>query len=296
MDIQFKNIPGLLADSIKKKPVWWILGTATAIVVVLALRPRPQPVETATVRRMTFEDTITEDGVTRVKEKFIILSPYSGNLVRLSRHAGDSVKKGEPVAFVFWDRETAVPSPANGSILKVFREDAGPIEIGAPIVEVGDPSSLEIVLEMLTADAVKVAPGNPIRIRGWGGADPLAAKVRIVEPQAIMKISGLGVEERRVRVLADIISPREKWKTLGDNFRLECEVIHYRQDGALVIHSGALFRDQEGWSVFRVEKGKAHKTKVQVERRGSTQSMIKSGLAEGDEVIVYPGEQIKEGV
>ncbi len=285
-----------LISSIKTRPFWWTGGVLITGLLIWAFQPKKVNVETAVVRTMTFEDTITEDGVTRVREKYVVLSPYSGSLLRVTRHAGEKVRKGETLASVIWDRETAIASPANGSILKILREDAGPIEIGAPIMEVGDPSSLEVVMEMLTADAVKVSAGNPVRIRGWGGADPLAAKVRLIEPQAIMKISGLGVEERRVRVIADIISPREKWASLGDNFRLECEVIHFRKDGATVVHSGALFRDQDAWAVFRVEKGKARKVKVDVERRGSSQAMIRSGLSAGDEVVVYPGEQIREGV
>lgn len=279
----------------RKHLVYAGLGLGFVLMAAWAFRPTSQPVEFARIEKGIYEQILQEDGTTQVREKFTVLSPYSGQLQRVERHAGEAVKKGEVLATVIWDHPAAIRSPETGSILKVFREDAGPIEMGQPIMEVGNTASLEIAIDVLTADAVNVKTGNVVRILRWGGPQPLAAKVRVVQPQAFIKISSLGVEERRVRVLADILTPREEWKGLGDNFRLECQIITFRADNALKVHSGALFRDGDGWAVYRVIKGRAKKTSVKLKMRGALEALVESGLAEGEEVVLYPGDLVIEG-
>lgn len=268
---------------------------AFLLMLVWAFRPTSQPVEFAKVEKGVYEQILQEDGTTQVREKFTILSPYSGQLQRVERHPGEAVKKGEVLATVIWDQPTPIRSPETGFILKVLREDAGPIEIGSPIMEVGNTASLEIAIDVLTADAVNVKAGNMVRIVRWGGPQPLAAKVRVVQPQAFIKISSLGVEERRVRVLADIVTPREEWKGLGDNFRLECQIITLRAENALKVHTGALFREGDNWAVYRVIKGRAVKTPVKLKMRGALEALVESGLSEGEEVVLYPGDLVVEG-
>lgn len=285
-----------LKEKIKRKHLYYGGGGLLLLLVLYwAFRPASQPVELSHVMKGPYEQILQEDGLTRVREKYTVLSPYSGQLVRVERHAGESVKKGEVVATVLWDAPTAIRSPETGFILKIIREDAGPIEIGQPIMEIGNTASLEIAVDVLSADATSVRPGNPVKILRWGGPQPLEAKVRTVEPQAFIKISSLGVEERRVRVLADITTPREEWKTLGDNFRLECQIVTFRAEGVLKVHTGALFRDGENWAVYKVIKGKAKKTPVKLKMRGALEAMLESGLAEGDEIVLYPGDLVVEG-
>ena len=271
------------------------IGVLGLIFLIWALRPSKESVDTARVQRGVYEQIIQEDGVTRVREKYTILSPYSGQLQRVERHAGDTVKKGDTLAIVAWDFMAPIRSPENGSILRVIREDAGPIEIGQPIMEIGNTSSLEVVIDVLSTDSVHIRAGNTVKIPRWGGENALDAKVRLVEPQAFIKISSLGVEERRVHILADITTAREIWAALGDNYRLECQIVVFRQENALKVHTGALFRDGAGWAVFRVVNGKALKTPVTVARRGPLEAMVESGLSENDEVIIYPGDTIKNG-
>ena len=285
-----------IKDRIKKKHLFYAaLGAGLLILMIWAFRPASQPVEFAHVQKGAYEQILHEDGLTRVREKYTVLSPYSGQLMRVERHAGDPVKKGEAVAMVLWDAPTPIRSPETGTILKVIREDAGPIEIGQPIMEVGNTTSLEIAVDVLSADATQVHPGNLIRVLRWGGPHPLEAKVRVVEPQAFIKISSLGVEERRVRIVADITTPRDQWKSLGDNFRLECQIITFRAEKVLKVHTGALFRDGAGWAVYRVIKGKAKKTPVKIQMRGPHEAMLESGLSEGDEIVLYPGDLVVDG-
>lgn len=285
-----------LKERITKKHLYYGGGGILIVgILAWALRPASQPVELARVTKGAYEQVLQEDGLTRVREKYTVLSPYSGQLMRVERHAGESVKKGEVVAMVLWDAPTAIRSPETGFILKVIREDAGPIEIGQPIMEIGNTASLEVVVDVLSADATSVRPGNAVKILRWGGPQPLEAKVRTVEPQAFIKISSLGVEERRVRVVAELASPREQWKTLGDNFRLECQIVTYRADNVLKIHTGALFRDGENWAVYRVIKGKAKRTPVKLQMRGALEALVESGLSEGDEIVLYPGDLVVEG-
>ncbi len=270
-------------------------GLLVLFIVIWAFRPASQPVELAHAKKGVYEQILQEDGLTRVQERYTVLSPYSGQLMRVERRAGENVKKGDVVATVLWDSPTPIRSPETGSILKVLREDAGPIEMGQPIMEIGNTASLEVAVDVLSADATSVRPGNPVRILRWGGPQPLEAKVRIVEPQAFIKISSLGVEERRVRVVAEFTTPREQWKSLGDNFRLECQIITFRAENVLKIHTGALFRDGENWAVYKVVKGKAKKTIVKLQMRGALEAMVESGLAEGDEIVLYPGDLVVEG-
>jgi HlyD family secretion protein len=269
-----------------------LIGVAA---LIWAFSPGSVLVETSIVERGLFEETVQEDGSTRVREKFLLLSPFNGILKRVEKHAGDRVKKGEAVAVVHWDQQTTVRSPESGVILKILREDEGPVEMGQPIMEIGNVRSIEIVIDVLSQDAVNIKSGNAIHIVRWGGDQPLEARVRRVEPQAFVKISSLGVEERRVRVVADIVSPPEVWENLGDNFRLECRVVIHAERGALKVHTGALFREGESWMVYRIIKGRATKTAVQLGRKSTLEAVVKSGLSEGDEVILYPGNAVQEG-
>ncbi len=267
-----------------------------AAILYLLLLPASVPVETAKATVGTFEETVREDGVTRIRERYSVLAPVSGILRRVKIHPGDSVRRGSRVAAIRWDRDIPVLSPVDGVVLKVLRESEGPVEMGTPILEVGDPSSLEVVADLLTADTVKIRPGTPVRIERWGGETPLEGRVDLVEPSAYTKLSALGVEEQRVNVVTRITTPGSVWKGLGDRYRVDCTFLLSQQNDVLRIPSGALFRDGESWSVFRVEKGRARKTPVRLSVRGSLMAVVQEGLKEGDEVIVYPGESVHDGV
>jgi HlyD family secretion protein len=278
-----------------KRTVLIVAGLGAVAAALWALRPRPLPVELGRVARGPYELTVVEDGVTRAKEVFTVAADVSGNLKRVARHAGDRVRAGEVVAEIEWDEPRALRSPVDGFILRVVRESAGPIERGAPVIEIADALSLEIVADVLTTDAVRIRTGASVTIEGWGGPKPLEGKVRIVEPSAFKKISALGVEEQRVNVVIDLVSPAEEWKGLGDNYRVDCHIVVAAIQDALTVPTGALFREDSSWAVFTVQGGVARKRLVQIESRSPVQAVVQSGLTAGETVILYPGDKIREG-
>jgi HlyD family secretion protein len=184
-----------------------------------------------------------------------------------------------------------VKSPINGTVLKVYRESEGPIDMGTPILDLGDTNVLEIVSEVLTRDVVGLKPGNEVVISGWGGG-MLQGKIRLIEPSAFTKISTLGVEEQRVRVLVDFAKPKE----MGEGFQVRCRFIVKRRENSLTLPVGALFRSGDDWALYRVVKQRAVKTVVKIAETSGTSALVESGVSDGDEVILFPGEKIKEGI
>jgi HlyD family secretion protein len=187
-----------------------------------------------------------------------------------------------------------VKAPAAGVVLRVLKESAGPVAAGTPLVEVGDPSRLEVVLDLPTADAVRVRPGQPARIGGFGGAGALEAVVRLVEPSAYTKVSPLGVEEQRVDVLLDPVGPG--WEALGDGFSVDAQVIVEEVKDAVRVPSSALFRRGGGWALYAVEDGRARQRGVEVAARGDGSAAIRDGVKPGDRVLLHPGDEVKDGV
>jgi HlyD family secretion protein len=188
-------------------------------------------------------------------------------------------------------RAFPVASPASGEILKVVRDSAGPIAQGAPLLEVGDPHALEAVIDVLSSDAAKIAPGMPVEITAWGGDHPLAGVVGRIEPSAFTRISALGVEEQRVNI---IVALRDPPPALGDGFRVEGKIILWRGD-ALTVAASAVFRDRGRWAVYTVSGGRAHLVPIDVGRRGRLRVEVTSGLSIGDVVILHPGDQVTDG-
>jgi HlyD family secretion protein len=358
--------------------------------------PQPVAVETASVAKGPLEVTVDEEGKTRVRDRFVVAAPISGNLIRVPHEVGDVVAKDEIVARIepsnpalldprsrdeaearlaaaiaqqraaetaiaraaaargvaqreaertrklaesgavtITERErdelnekvteadlaaaqqqqraaTAqvaaaratlgqggpstggafpVTSPASGEILKLVRDSAGPIAQGAPLVEVGDPHALEVVIDVLSSDAAKIAPGMPVEITAWGGDHPLAGTVTRVEPSAFTRISALGVEEQRVNI---IVGLRDAPPALGDGFRVEGKIILWRGD-ALTVAASAVFRDRGRWAVYKVSQGRAHLVPIEVGKRGRLAVEVTSGLSPGDVVILHPGDRVTDG-
>lgn len=266
-----------------------------AAALLWALWPRPLLVEIAPVTRGPYQQVIVEDGVTRAKEIYTVTSLVSGNMKRIQWEAGDKIKIGDVVAEFEWDRPVIIHSPTTGWVLRVEHKSGGPIERGDPIMEIADASSLEIVADVLTTDAVQIRPGDPVLIEDWGGDKPLEAHVRLIEPSAFKKISALGVEEQRVNVIIDITSPYAEWWELGDNYRVDAHIITFKTEDALTIPTGALFRSDGSWAVYKVVNGKARLHVIKVARHNPDRAMIAGGLQAGEQVIVYPNDEIKDG-
>lgn len=193
------------------------------------------------------------------------------------------------------DRHIDVLAPASGRVLRVLQESEGVVQAGTPLVEVGNPDVLELVVDLLTTDAVRVKPGTPVTIQGWGGDRPLAARVRRVEPSAFTKPSALGVEEQRVNIIAAFSDPRQDWAALGDGFRIEARLVLWDSEDVLKVPQGAAFRRGDEWAVFRVASGKARLTPVKIGHRGETEVEVLNGLDPGAVVIVHPGDRVKDG-
>ena len=385
-------------------PAWrrrlpWVGAATLAVLIVIGLWPAPVPVEVSPVRRGPLVVTVDEEGMTRVKNRYVITAPVAGQLRRIDWKAGAGVEAGRTVLAViesggadFLDarlqvqaearvkaasaaREAAqaqraraesaarfaaaenararglreervisaqeadlartreettaadlraadfsvqvagfelqqaeallsrgraggsaeplvLVAPVSGRILRVMQESARMVSAGFPLLEVGDPADLEVRIEVLSRDGVAIQPGARVMLEQWGGAEPLAARVRLVEPSAFTKISALGVEEQRVYVIADFTDPVAKRPTLGDSYRVEARVVTWESPSALQAPAGALFRRSGEWRVFVVEGGRAVLRTVQPGRSNGVQTEIIGGLREGDQAIIYPGDKV----
>jgi len=193
-------------------------------------------------------------------------------------------------------RAFAVRSPVAGRVLRLTQTSETIVPLGAPLLEIGDTARLEIVAELLTTDALRALPGSPVRIERWGGPGTLEGRVRMVEPAAFTKVSALGVEEQRVNVRIDLTSPREQWRALGDGFRVGVRIVVLAQPQALQVPVSAVFpKPDGGMAVFVLDGGRARLTAVDIGARNGTQAWVKSGLADGATVIVYPSAAVSDG-
>ena len=188
-----------------------------------------------------------------------------------------------------------IPAPVDGRVLRVFQESSAIVTPGQRLLEVGDPTDLEVEVDVLSGDAVKVAPGAKVFLEHWGGDAPLLAQVRLVEPSGFMKVSALGVEEQRVNVIIDFLDPPAKRTRLGDAYRVEARIVVWSADDVLKAPAGALFRSGDDWAVFVIEDGRARLRRVQVGRGNALETEITAGLDEGATVILHPGDKIQDG-
>ncbi len=377
------------------------LGLAVIATVVWLLRPAPEAVSIAVAERGPLAETVEEEGVTRVRERYEITSPVAGWAPRITLDPGDPVGAGDvlvaldPMPAAALDpraraeasasveraraalraerarleavrasaryagaeskRLTAlrldgqvsqseveraaaeaertaaelesaryavevaqqelaaaearlryagrndsperipVEAPVDGRILAVQHESRGVVSAGDPLLVIGNPASLEIVIEVLSADAVRIEPGMEVRFHRWGGTEDLPGRVRRVEPSGFTEVSALGVEEQRVRVVADITAPHEQWRGLGDAYRVEAEFILWSADDVLQIPATAVFETEDGNAVFVIVDGVARQRAVSVGHGGGLDVEIREGLVEGESVVLQPSGAITEG-
>lgn len=378
-----------------------------AATVVYALMPQAVGVDAATAERGLLRVTVDEDGMTRIKERYIVSSPLSGRLLRIGLDPGDPVMVGKTIltrieptdpqlldpraraeaearvkaaearlqqvkpelqkalaALQYAESELGrarrllqrkaitsddleeqelifrtrteeynaaqfaeeiaqfelelaksallrtesgsdtsaedwyfeIRAPITGSVLRVLQESATVVTPGEPLLELGDPQDLEVVVDVLSSDAVKIQPGAKVFLEHWGGDVPLIGTVRLVEPSGFTKISALGVEEQRVNVIIDFNDPPETRQTLGDGFRVEARVVVWEMSDVLKVPVGALFRSDDDWTVFVIEDGTAQLRRIGVGRRNGFEGQILDGLQEGEQVVLHPSDQIADGV
>ncbi|NTU58268.1 MAG: efflux RND transporter periplasmic adaptor subunit [Chlorobiaceae bacterium] len=186
-----------------------------------------------------------------------------------------------------------VISPADGRVLRIHEKSEKVVPAGTPLFDIGDPGSIEIVIDVLSSDAVKVMPGQKVRIEQWGDPVPLHARVVRKEPAAFTKVSALGIEEKRVNIIAHLDSPEPR---LGDNFRVQATIVLQEAASVLRVPVSSLFRGQEGWRVFVIDGNRARERKVTTGLRGVYDAEVTGGLREGDRVVLHPANELRDGV
>lgn len=194
-------------------------------------------------------------------------------------------------------RETVkLRAPVASRVLQLHHESEGVVSTGEALLEIGDPAALEVAVDVLSADAVRIRPGTPVEFHRWGGELPLDGVVRRIEPTGFTKVSALGVEEQRVWVIADLTTPRELWQQLGDGYRVEAHFILWQEQAVLQVPASALFRHADGWAVFAIRDGKARRVAVQTGHSNGLVTQVLSGIEAGEIVIVHPDDRIEDGV
>ena len=380
----------------------WLGGIFLLALVAWGLWPKPVVIETGTVTRGPLTVRVSEEGKTRVRNRYVVAAPVAGKMRRVSLKPGDEVQAGvtiltaiEPVAPPLLDpraraqaeavvsmteasrkqaaesleakraalkmaaadrdRMRAVTrggslsesdrdktegdasikaaevraaefslqvidyelaqaraamerpdsnssenllqmkSPVSGRVLKVMQESEMVVAPGTPILEIGDPTDIEIEAEILSRDAVTIHPGDLVEVGQWGGETPLRGRVRRVEPAAFTKISALGVEEQRVIVLSDLVAVPAAARALGDRYRVEVSVAVWQSDDVLIVPAGALFREGNAWQTYIFRNGTAKLTPVQAGHSDGRFTEILSGVEAGDEVLLHPPDTVKDG-
>lgn len=289
-----------------------LVGIGIGIFALLLLwtmfRPSAVSVETAVAVRGQMLVTVDGEGKTRLKDKVAVTTPVSGKMSRIKIREGELIPKDYVITEIDPNppsprppSETENPlnpyalkvyAPISGRVLRILEKNERILPAGTPIIEMGNPATAEIVVDVLSTEAAAIRPGAFVLIESKT-AEPVKARVRTVEPQAFTKVSALGVEEQRVNVVADFLT---KDTNFGDNFRVDVRIIVWQSENVLKIPSSALFRGSgEKWNVFVVESGEAQKREVIVGHQTPSESEILEGLRENEIVILHPANQITEG-
>ncbi|RHW21434.1 efflux RND transporter periplasmic adaptor subunit [Pseudomonas jilinensis] len=188
-----------------------------------------------------------------------------------------------------------VRSPLSATVLRRLRQSEGPVLAGDKLLVLGDLDSLEVEVDVLSADAVRLRPGMPVELERWGGDSLLNGLVKRIEPAGFTKVSALGVDEQRVWVIVELISPRAAWQHLGDGYRVEARFVQWQAEEVLQIPTSALFRQSGGWAVYLLNNGRAQLREIKPGRRSGLVTEIIEGLGAGERVILYPGQEIAAG-
>lgn len=258
------------------------------------------------VRRLAERDAASEQQkedatlAMRARQEDFRAAEFSLEIARYElEQAQSALKRFDPAP----DEETPtgdwhfeIKSPITGRVLRVLQESATVLPAGTQLIELGDPTNLELEIDVLSIDAVRIEPGDTIRLEHWGGDEPLLGVVRLVEPSAFTKISALGVEEQRVFVIGDLATSDEQRSHLGDAFRFEARIVVWKGDDVLRVPTSALFRQGDDWAVFTIRDGQAEIRTIQLGQRNPDAAEVLGGLEEGEQVIIYPSDRVQAGI
>jgi multidrug efflux pump subunit AcrA (membrane-fusion protein) len=296
-------------DTKKKNAIY--VGVAVLAAVLFLwyfLREAPVSVETAVSKRGPMRVTIDGEGKTRVREKHIVTAPIAGKMSRIRLAEGDTIPHDYEITVIdpnpplqrspdnYDDRPSIygakVYAPAAGKVLRIYEKSARIVAAGAPLVEIGDPNNIEIVVDILSTEALMIPPGARMIIDNQNTGEPIKARVRLIESQAITKVSALGVEEQRVNVVGDLLT---KGLRFGDNFRVDLRIVVWEASDVLMIPASAIFRSGEEWNAFVVVSGKARRRAVKVGHLSSEFAEVLDGIEEGERIVLHPPNQLVDG-
>lgn len=273
------------------------------------IRETPVSVEVVQATRGDLLETVEAEGKTRYHDRYTVTAPVSGRMFRVAIHEGANIPKGflitridpapprptdpssQPVPDVL-PAAYPVYAPESGRVTRVFVTSERIVEAGTPIVEISKPSRLELVVDVLSFDATHVRAGMTVLVENWGGSEILKARVRTVEPQAFTKVSALGVEEQRVDVVADFANVPEG---LGDNYRVDANIVLWDGKKVLQVPTNALFRNGEKWALYVADGNRASLREVEVGHRSPLAAEIVKGLSEGETVVLHPPNTVSDG-
>ncbi len=279
---------------IPKKIFYGVFISVIVIGTLWGLRPKYVPVDLGVIQKGNFTQVVIDEGVTYFKERYLISAPADGITPKLNLESGDLVKKGQVLIEFFWDTNFKLKSPVDGYVLQVFEKDKRHIMRGAPILEVGNPESLEVQSMLLSEEVIRVKNGQKVIVTNWGKEQSLEGKVSRIEPVAKEETSALGVKEKRVKVHIEITSPKSLWKGLGDGFRVEVSVITNEIKDTMLLPVGALFSDNGQPAVYVFKNNKIHLTPVEIGAQNRNFIQLKTNLPEDTQVVLYPGGTLKD--
>ncbi|KYG67990.1 hypothetical protein AZI87_01590 [Bdellovibrio bacteriovorus] len=273
--------------------IYGLLFCVAGLSLWLLFRTKAVEVEIVSVQKKSFEEILTLDGVVRSTTKFTVTAFTTGDLDRIDLKVGDPVSKNQKITTLHWDLHKSIVSPVDGIISKIYRDSAGPVARGEPLVDIIDPINLEVVVEALTTDAVRLNEGTRAYIDAFGMEPPLPAKVRRISRAGFVKLSALGIEEEKTPVYLKFL--KNPPSSIGDNFHVEVHFIISQRNNVLTVPAGALFKDEDSWAVYTLEKNRARLRIVKLEVKTDTAAVVSSGLKEGDLVILFPSDLISDG-
>jgi HlyD family secretion protein len=279
--------------------VYAVLGCSLFFGLWLLFKEKPIEVETAKVVRGDFEENLRADGIIKAKKKVTVLARANGDLGRVDLKVGEEIKKGQKITDLIWDQREAIKSPITGIISKVYRESAGPINRGDPLIDIINPEDLQVESEILTTDAIRIPLNAPVKIYGLGNELIQSGTVKQVSRAGFVKLSALGVEEEKTLVYIQIINPQRQ--LLGDTYHVELSILLDAEKKVLKIPIGSIFKTNNQWTVYTLSKNRADLKKILILKRNDSEAVIdeknkdSDALKENETVILFPGDQIFQG-